>query len=108
MQLMTTAIRRKLLANHKKQSLDTKPVVKYFNPYGGGTWLISSMDKEGIMFGLCDLGFGLPELGYVSLYELQTAVTPMGVGIERDLYWDADKSLKEYSDIALECGYIKD
>jgi len=39
------------------------------------------------MFGLCDLGF--PELGYVSLDELES----VGV-VERDLYWEP-KSLCE-------------
>ena len=37
------------------------------------------------MFGLCDLGF--PELGYVSLNELQGVRGPLGLGIERDLHW---------------------
>jgi len=37
-----------------------------------------------ICFGLCDLGMGTPELGYVILREI------VGIGfIERDLHFDA-------------------
>ena len=52
------------------------PVVKLFNPVGGGTWLLSEMDEQGIAFGLCDLGMGEPELGYVAIQELEQAVLP--------------------------------
>ena len=43
-------------------------------PVWCGNWLITECDPEepGRLFGLCDLGMGYPELGYVSLYELQT------------------------------------
>ena len=46
-------------------------------------------DDDFIMFGLCDLGMGFPELGYVSLNELQAITGPLGLGIERDPYWHA-------------------
>jgi hypothetical protein len=39
------------------------------------------------MFGLCDLGMGFPELGYVSLNEMKAVRLPFGLGIERDLHW---------------------
>ncbi len=41
------------------------------------------------MFGLCDLG--CPELGYVSLNEMEAVKGPLGLGIERDLHWKAKK-----------------
>jgi len=46
-------------------------VVKLYTPNAGATWLLSELDAEGIAFGLCDLGLGFPELGYVSLAELE-------------------------------------
>jgi len=76
---------------------DHKPVVKFFNPCGAATWLISQMDSDGIMYGLCDLGFGSPELGYVSLDELASVKGRFGLGIERDMHFKADKPLSEYA-----------
>ena len=64
------------------------------------TWLITECDPEepGRLFGLCDLGMGYPELGYVSLYELQTVKGKMGLPMERDLHFRANKALSEYAD----------
>ena len=106
MKLITQSIREKLLANHKATmeaegaDLGHYPVVKLFNPVGGGTWLLSEMDEQGIAFGLCDLGMGEPELGYVAIQELEQAVLPLGLKIERDVHWTASKKLTEYADEA--------
>jgi hypothetical protein len=48
-------------------------------------------------FGLCDLGQGFPQLGYVSLAELATVRGPLGLHLERDLYFKADKTLSAYA-----------
>jgi len=94
MQLLTKALHDKLLKNNNiEDQLKLKPVVKFFNPVGNGTWYLTSMDKDGIGFGLCDLGF--PELGYVSIKELQDVHVGFGLGIERDLHWKADKTLRD-------------
>ena len=79
-----------------------QPVVKLFNPVGAATWLIASVepDNPDIAFGLCDLGMGFPELGSVSIEELSNYKGPLSLGIERDLHWEADKTLGEYADIA--------
>jgi hypothetical protein len=50
--------------------------------------------------GLCDLGMGFPELGYVSLQELKSLDLPFGLTIERDKYFEPDKTLAEYAEIA--------
>ena len=52
---------------------DFRPVVKLFTPWGGCTWLLRELDPENpdIAFGLCDLGMGCPELGSVSLAEIE-------------------------------------
>ena len=52
------------------------------------------------MFGLCDLGMGFPELGYVSLQELESVELPFGLKIERDMYFTPDKTLSEYVELA--------
>lgn len=67
--------------------------VKFFTPDSSWTWWATEYDTETrIFFGLVE-GFER-ELGYFSLDELQEARGPLGLGIERDLYWDP-KPLKE-------------
>lgn len=84
-----------------------KPVVKFFCPWGAATWLISELDEDGeTMFGLCDLGHGTPELGYVLLQDLAFLRGPFGLTIERDIYFTADKTLSAYADEARAKGRI--
>src|SRR3569833_4454677 len=71
--LITDEQRAQLLANGR-QSLDNDdfdppPVVKLFTPDADATWLLTEIDPDDHdhAFGLCDLGHGFPELGYVSL-----------------------------------------
>jgi len=85
-----------------------KPVVKFFNPCGAATWLIADIDEDGdTLFGLCDLGMGCPELGYVSLRELENLRLPFGLKIERDRSFKASKSLLEYANEASANGCIR-
>ena len=103
---------KKLRANHQRnaalngETIDLEPVVKFFNPVGAATWLISELDDDGIAFGLCDLGFGSPELGYVSVDELAVVKVGFGLGIERDRHFTAKKTLGEYAAEAREKGSI--
>ena len=102
MKLITEDIKAKLLANWCAENGDHKPVVKFFNPAGAATWLITEMDSENndILFGLCDLGMGFPELGYVSLKELESVKVFAGLGIERDIHFDATYPLSVYTEAA--------
>ena len=82
-------------------------MVKFF--CGSATWLLSEYDdKSNVFFGLCDLGLGCPELGYVSPLELSTLVqgTPRGFVLERDKYFKPTKTLEEYAKDAREQGFI--
>ena len=118
MKLLTKEISDKLIANGIKQEayknehmgavIDFKPVLKLFNPCGAATWLISEIfpDNHDIAFGLCDLGFNCPELGDVSLSELAETKLMFGLGIERDMYFKADKTISQYADEARELGRI--
>src|SRR3546814_14564542 len=69
---------------------------------GAATWLITQMDPDepDILFGLCDLGLGFPELGSVRLSELESVEGPLGLGIERDLYFEARYPLSVYAEAA--------
>jgi len=90
MKLLTKGLQKQLPALYSQESVKD-PLVRahFFNPTGQGDWWItegSQQDEDYIMFGLCDLGF--PELGYVSMNELQEVkVPPFGLGIERDKFW---------------------
>ena len=87
---------------------DPLPVVKLFMPDGGGTWLLTELNAEDhtLAMGLCDLGVGLPELGYVSLAELASLRGLLGLPVERDLHFRADKRLSVYAREARAAGRI--
>src|SRR3546814_14380794 len=84
MELITTEIERRLLENGRRPDEDHRPVVKFFDPCGAATWLIPQMDPDepDRLFGLCDLGLGLPALGSVRLRELESRSAALRVGKE--------------------------
>ena len=109
MKLMTKEIQNKLIKQNKESvsncevnwSRKHKPWLKLFVGIPGGSacvWLISEYDPNtGMCFGLCDLGLGLPEMGYVSLDELKSlASPPLGLPIERDKFFIPNKPLWDY------------
>lgn len=113
MRLMTNEIKDIIIDNYHRQNLyqnpiqyDPMPVVKYFTPWSGATWLIVDMNPEDqdTLFGLCDLGMGTPELGYVSLRELETLKGPFGLKVERDLHWKPEATIGTYADLARKAG----
>lgn len=105
---------------------DHQPVVKIFNPYGAATWLLTELDEDGdTLFGLCDLGQGYPEIGYVSKKELEdTRVHPrfhiteantgetvagtakVGLPLERDRYFNTEHPLTVWLEAAQRAGRI--
>ncbi|WP_418120015.1 DUF2958 domain-containing protein [Variovorax sp. 350MFTsu5.1] len=113
MDLITPELRIQLLANghaaRDNPHLDPWPVLKWFNPCGAATWLITELDPndEDIAYGLADLGMGCPETGHVSVRELTSIRLMRGaLGIERDLNWRTDKPLSAYVRIAQAAGRI--
>ena len=102
MQLITPELREQLIANGKRRDDDHVPVVKFFNPVGAATWLVTEMDPDenDYLFGLADLGMGFPELGGISLSELQSYRGPLGLGIERDLYFRPKFPISVYAEAA--------
>ncbi|RZZ87779.1 DUF2958 domain-containing protein [Pseudoxanthomonas winnipegensis] len=101
--LITDAQRVLLLANGRESlqdaDFDPAPVVKLFTPDAGATWLLTEIDPDDHdhAFGLCDLGLGAPELGWVSLQELATVRGRLGLPVERDLHFRAEKRLSAYA-----------
>lgn len=102
MKLMTKEIEKKL-AKHPFGSQDGKGInadimVKYFNPMGAGTWLITEGEKQEdgnwLLYGYCHILEW--EWGYVSLKELEGLKLPWGMTIERDLYMFDNPKVYEY------------
>lgn len=105
--LLTDDLRDRLLANGRQRDLDHVPVVKFFNPVGAGTWLITEMEPDGdALFALADLGFGSPELGSCSLHEFTSISLPFGLGIERDILFEGRYPLSVYAEAARQAGSI--
>ena len=106
--LLTDELRDRLLANGRQRDIDHVPVVKFFNPVGAATWLITEMEADGdTLFGLADLGFGSPEIGSFSLSELTSVRLPFGMGIERDLLFTGDFPISVWAEAARAAGSIR-
>ena len=73
------------LYENEDYGLDAKALVKFFTPDSNWTWYASEFDGEDIFFGVVS-GFEV-ELGYFSLSELKNLRGPLGLPIERDLYF---------------------
>jgi len=108
MKLFRDTQRAPLVANGKANTLrrnngldeiDFPPVVKLFTPDGGATWLLTEInpDEPDIAFGLCDLGMGCLELGYVSWAEITALRGKLGLSVERDLHFVTDRLLSDYA-----------
>ena len=119
MKILTKEIRAQLLANGRAQRVairsmpepkprDPFPVVKLFTPHAGATWLLSELDPEDedLAFGLCDLGLGEPELGYVRISELEALRGPLRLPVERDRHFSATRPMSAYFEAARKAGRI--
>lgn len=101
MNLLTNEIKESFrkypLYSQDGKGLDSVVLVKYFNPCGLGTWLITEAeeqeDGEWLLFGYCHIYCW--EWGYISLKELQDLKLPFGLTIERDLYIPKSATVKE-------------
>lgn len=113
--MLGTEVVQKLNANHREQlplkgtrnERDFYPVAKLFLPWTSGTWLLTEVDDDGLAFGLADLGFRTPEMGYISLDEIWEVVGPGGLRVERDIHWTAKRTLSEYATESRRLGYIR-
>lgn len=80
------------LCSQETKGEDAECIVKYFNPFGRGTWLITEAEQQDdgtwLLFGLCHIHEW--EWGYVELSELEQ----LGF-IERDIYIGDHPTVKE-------------
>ena len=81
---------------------DHFPLVKLFTPDGNATWLLTEIDPDtpDMAFGLCDLGLGFPELGYINLFELTTLGGYLRIPVERDRSFKATRPISVYAQAA--------
>ena len=92
MKLITKETLRKFNAHpfgsQDGKGFDAEVLVKYFNPMGAGTWLITEAEKQEdgdwMLYGYCHILEW--EWGYVMLSDLASIRLPWGMTIERDLY----------------------
>ena len=104
---------RHIMARHRieqgedQSEPDPVPLLKLFNPCGAATWLASELAEDGdTLFGLADLGFGCPELGYFSLREIAAVRLPFGLRIERDETFASRHPLSLWAQTARHLGSI--
>lgn len=92
MKLLTKEIREKLPPLYSQDGKDPAEVMvfaKFFFPMGRGTWYATEFDGDDTFFGFVKspLDPDLDELGEFSLSEMESVVGPLGLKIERDMYW---------------------
>ena len=90
MKLMTKELEKRFAkVGSQEHQKDPYIVAKFFNPCGAGTWYAIEYDpKTQTFFGYVSIfGDANDEWGYFSLGELESFKGPLGIGIERDLYW---------------------
>lgn len=86
MKLMTQEIKKQLPALYSQDNVeDPIAKIKYFCPWNQWTWFAIEYDGENMFFGKV-VGHET-ELGYFSLSELESVTGPLGLKIERDLYF---------------------
>lgn len=96
----------RLACNHLGELFEQRPLVKLFAG-NSHTWLLAELDFEDptVGYGLCDLGTGFPEVGYVSLRELvEYTNSPSGHRYFHSIYKDKcftpTQSLSAYAENA--------
>lgn len=93
-------IKRLLIEEHKRPDGEKIriAIVKYFNPYGTGTWYFSEYDPEyDKFFGLCKIHEA--ELGYASNSEMRDLrAPPFNLPLERNV-WFKPKVLSEIREV---------
>ena len=87
MKLITEEIKKVLPKLYEQESLGYYAIayVKFFTPDSNWSWYVTEFDGKDLFFGLVD-GFER-ELGYFSLSELESVEGPLGLKIERDVYF---------------------
>src|SRR5687767_2059203 len=95
MRLMTKELEKRFAqVGSQMNAKDPVIIAKFFNPYGVGTWYTTGYEPDDkFFFGYVTFsGDWNDEWGCFSLEELESYVGPLGLRIERDLYWTEKKA----------------
>jgi hypothetical protein len=103
MKLLTKELEKKLVRQAEKNEFISDPSedfahVKFFDPTGSWTWFASEYNPDTKTFYGLVIGHE-KELGYFSLTELEELKLPMGLKIERDLYFESTLMSKLYREL---------
>tara|TARA_Y100000310_G_scaffold190819_1_gene190803 strand:- start:393 stop:698 length:306 start_codon:yes stop_codon:yes gene_type:complete len=99
MKLMTKEIKEKATEQFDKGSdMEQMVVAKFFDPMGSWRWFLMNMDKDGdYCWGIVD-GYAV-EMGSFSMRELQSIQLPLGLGIERDKFFEPVKASELWKEL---------
>lgn len=88
-QLLPSTLARKLPPIYSQENVgDPLVQVKLFSPYTGAVWYLTEYDpSSNEAFGWADLGYGMGELGYISVSELEGLNRGGLPLVERDTSW---------------------
>ena len=106
MKLITKAIERKLdktpIGSTDGMGKAAPVIVKFFYPYGAGTWLVTEAERIGDdwrFYGAAEIGNGF-EWGYVMFSELQSIRKFGRPAVEREMYCPPKTVGEEWKDAA--------
>lgn len=88
---------------------DHVPLVQLYLPRTKCTWLLTEIDpvQTNRAFGLCDLGVGSPELGYLDFDEYRVSGQPSHTSLLfRDMRFFGNYPISVYEAVAKQFGYI--
>src|SRR5437762_1899501 len=97
MKLLTRELEKRFAQIGSQENVEDPIVIaKFFDPTGSGTWLVTEYEPEDrVFFGYVSIFRDAnDEWGDFSLDELEAVKGPLGLGIERDLYW-TEKPMSE-------------
>lgn len=87
---------------------EARPVAKLFTPDGAATWLVVAMTQDGRRaYGVADLGLGFVEAGELDLDEIRAVRGHLGLPVERDRWFRADKSAQDYLSEGHLAGFLR-
>ena len=92
MKLMTKAIQEQAEKQYDEGSdMEQNVVAKYFDPMGSWKWFLMNKKKDDSYCWGIVKGFEV-EMGSFSIDELESIKLPLGMKIERDLYFEPMKA----------------
>ena len=99
MKLMTKEIKEQAQKQFDDGSdMEQMVVAKFFDPMGSWSWYLMNLgEDEDYAWGIVD--GNAVEMGSFSMRELQSIKLPLGLGIERDMYFEPVKASELWKEL---------